>query len=90
MTYPFLALSDGTEFVHTDVFPDGRVRVDVETPDEALCFKSASCWLPSYVWENVRGFSPAELARLQKVVESCAHLIMEFAQTGGFDRAAGL
>ena len=89
MIYPFLTLDDNTEFVHSEMMADGRVRVDVERPDARLCFKSASCWLPDYTWENVEGFSDAEVERLQEVIESCAHLIMEFAQTGGFDHASG-
>lgn len=89
MIYPFLTLDDDTEFVHTEMMPGGRVRVDIERPDARLCFKSASCWLPDYTWENVEGFSKDEVARLQEVIESCAHLIMEFAQTGGFDNASG-
>lgn len=89
MIYPFLTLSDDTEFVHTEMKPDGRVRVDIERPDARLCFKSASCWLPQYTWENVVGFSDAEVVQLQEVIESCAHLIIEFSQTGGFDSASG-
>ena len=89
MVYPFLALDDDTELVHSEMKPDGTVRVDIERPDAELCFKSASCWLPSYVWENVEGFSQAEIDELQQVIESCAHLIIEFSQTGGFDNASG-
>ena len=89
MVYPFLTLDDDTEFVHSEMMPDGRVRVDIEQPDAQLCFKSASCWLPDYTWENVEGFSDNEVTRLQEVIESCAHLIMEFAQTGGFENASG-
>ena len=89
MEYPFLTLDDDTEFVHSEMKPDGRVRVDIEKPDALLCFKSASCWLPGYTWTDVEGFSPKEVERLQEVIESCAHLIIEFSQTGGFDRASG-
>lgn len=89
MTYPFLTLADDTEFVHSEMGADGRVRVDIERPDAKLCFKTASCWLPDYTWENVVGFSQDEVSGLQEVIESCAHLIIEFAQTGGFDHASG-
>ena len=89
MVYPFLTLDDQTEFVHSEMKPDGRVRVDIERPDVELCFKTATCWLPDYTWEGVSGFTPEEVSGLQEVVESCAHLILEFSQTGGFDSAAG-
>jgi hypothetical protein len=40
MSYPFLT-PDGAEFVHSEM-SDDRVRVDMEHPDAALCFKTAS------------------------------------------------
>ena len=89
MMYPFLTLDDGTEIVHSEVKQDGRVKVYVEKPDEKLCFKNATCWLPGYEWEDVNGFSKEEMVRLESVIRSTAHLIMEFAETGGFDSAAG-
>ena len=89
MVYPFITLDDGTEFVHSEMMSDGRVRVDVERPDPELCFKSATCWLPGYTWENVSGFTSEEVSELQEIVESCAHLFLEFSQTGGFANAAG-
>ena len=73
MVFPFLTLDDDTELVHSEMRPDGRVRLDIERPDAELCFKSATCWLPDYSWENVEGFSSDELDELQKVIESCAH-----------------
>lgn len=89
MVYPFLTLDDDTEFVHSEMKPDGRVRVDIERPDAELCFKTATCWLPGYTWENVTGFTSEEVGKLQEVIESCSHLIIEFSQTGGFDNASG-
>lgn len=89
MVFPFLTLDDDTELVHSEMKPSGKVRVDIERPDAELCFKSATCWLPDYSWENVEGFSSEELDELQKLIESCAHLIIEFSQTGGFDNASG-
>ena len=63
--------------------------VYIERPDAELCFKHAKCFLPYYTWEDVYGFDEDDVARLQEVVESCAHLIMEFSKAGGFDRASG-
>lgn len=87
--YPFLTLDDDTEIVHSEMKPDGQVEVYVEQPDAELCFKHGSCWLPSYRWEGIYGFSEGDIRRYQEIIESCSHLIMEFAQTGGFDRASG-
>lgn len=86
--YPFLTLDDGTEIVHSEMHPDGQVKVYMERPDPAACFHHTACWLPSYTWEDVEGFSPTELDRLHEVVKSTAHLILRFARDGGFDRAA--
>ncbi len=89
MMYSFLTLDDGTEIVHSETKSDGRVKVYVERQDAKDCFHHATCWLPKYDWEDVQGFSPAEIARIDGVLKSTAHLILEFAETGGFDNAAG-
>ena len=36
MMYPFMTLNDGTEIVHSETLPDGRVKVYIEKPDEEL------------------------------------------------------
>lgn len=89
MMYPFLTLDDGTEIVHSERKSDGRVKVCIEKPDKEMCFRTAICWLPEYRWEDVNGFSENERCHLESVVKSTAHLIMEFADTGGFDNASG-
>lgn len=90
MMYPFMTLDDNTEIVHSEMKPDGKVKVYIETPDENLCFRHASCWLPEYRWENIHGFSADDIKRFQEIIESTAHLIMEFSQKGGFDNASNL
>ena len=90
MMYPFLQIDGDTEIVHSDMLPNGEVKVYVEKPDVKDGFHHATCFLPSYRWEDVKGFSTKEIDRYQEVIESTAHLIMEFAQTGGFENAAGL
>lgn len=90
MMYPFLTLDDNTEIVHSDMRPDGTVKVYLERPDAQLGFRHATCILPSYTWEDIVGFSQAEIDRYQEVIESTAHLILEFSQEGGFDNAANL
>ena len=89
MMYPFMTLNDDTEIVHSEMKPDGRVKVYIERPDEKYGFRHATCWLPDYTWEDVYQFSDEEINRLQKIVESTAHLIMEFSQEGGFENASG-
>ncbi len=89
MMYPFLQLDDDTEIVHSDMRPDASVKVYFEKPDEKDCFHSAACILPAYRWENVNGFTQEELARYQEILESVAHLILEFSAQGGFEHASG-
>lgn len=88
MMYPFLTLDDGTEIVHSEMRPDDTVKVYMEKPDEKNCFHHAACYLPGYRWEDVFGFSEQELSRLQEVIESTAHLILQFSKEGGFENAA--
>lgn len=90
MMYPFLTLSDGTEIVHSELLPDDSVKVYVEKPDEKDCFHTATCYLPSYRWEDVNGFGTDEIERYREVIESTAHLILRFAKEGGLDNASGL
>ena len=53
-------------------------------------FASATCYLPDYTWIDVSGFTKEEMEHLKDIVESEAHMIFEFARTGGFDNAANL
>lgn len=87
--YPFLTLDDEAEIVHSEMKPDGQVKVYVEKPDEEDCFHHATCWLPTYRWEEIEGFSPEELARYDEVIRSTAHLILQFSKEGGFEHASG-
>ncbi len=89
MMYPFMTLDDNTEIVHSEMKEDGRVKVYLERPDAKDGFHYATCWLPGYLWEDVSGFSAKDMERFQEVVQSTAHLILQFSQEGGFDSAAG-
>lgn len=89
MMYPFLTLDDETEITHSEMLDDGTVKVYLEKPDEEDCFHHATCYLPDYRWEEIIGFSEEEINRYREVVESTAHLIMEFSREGGFDHASG-
>lgn len=90
MMYPFLTLEDETEIVHSDYLPNRTVRVYIERPDEKDGFHHAWCTLPGYRWEDICGFTDAEIGEYQKILESTAHLIIRFAQEGGFDGAAAV
>ena len=89
MMYPFMTLNDNTEIVHSEMTND-KVKVYIETPDEKLCFKHATCWLPEYKWEDIFGYTDEEIKYLKDLVNSEAHLIIEFSQTGGLLNASNL
>ena len=76
MMYPFLTLDYSAEIVHSEMRPDGTVKVYVEKPDAQDGFHSAVCILPGYQWQDITGFSQAELDRYDEVIHSTAHLIL--------------
>ena len=80
MMYPFITLYDSTEIVHSEIRPDGTVKVYVEKPDAADGFHNACCILPGYQWQEVFGFSSDEIVRYEKFIRSTAHLIFQFSQ----------
>jgi len=90
MMYPFLTLDDETEIVHSEMRPDGKVKVYIEKPDEKDCFHHATCYLPGYQVEDISGFSEDEMQHYLKIIQDTAHLILEFSRSGGFDNAASL
>lgn len=88
MMYPYLTLNDDTEITHSEMKPDGRVKVYVETPDDFGGFHHATCYLPDYTWENISGYSAVEMEYFQRLIRDNAHLILEFSQEGGILNAA--
>jgi hypothetical protein len=84
--YPFLKLDDNTEIVHSEFLDDGTVKVYVEKPVDGG-FNSAYCFLPQYQWREIDGFTEDEIGKYQEIIESAAHLIIVFAQEGGFENA---
>mgnify|MGYP000500087110 CR=1 FL=1 len=87
--YRFLAILTAGLRRPPEMLPDHRVKVYFEKPDAKDCFHSAVCYLPDYKWEDINGFTPAEIARYQELVESTAHLILQFSKEGGVENAAG-
>ena len=90
MMYPFLTLNDNTEITHSEMKQDGRVKVYIETPDLKDGFHNATCYLPDYSWEDISGYTEAEIESFNKLVQDNAHLIIEFSQEGGFQNASNL
>ena len=88
MMYGYITLPDDTGIAHSEMKPDGSVKVYFEKPVEGG-FHSAVCWLPAYRWESIVGFSEADIRSLDKILHDNAHLILEFSQEGGFTNAAG-
>lgn len=88
MMYPFMTLNDDTEITHSEMKADGKVKVYIETPDETGRFHNATCWLPGYQWEEIEGYSEAEMTYFKQLIRNNAHLILEFSKEGGVLNAA--
>ena len=88
MMYPFLTLDDNTEIVHSEMLADGRVKVYIEKPDEKDCFHHATCYLPDHDWVDISGFTTIEIEKYKEIIESTAHLIMEFSKEGGVENSS--
>lgn len=74
MMYRYMTLNDGTEVVHSDMMPDGRVKVFFERPHERDGFHDATCHLPDYAWESVSGFSDADMERNGRLLKEVARI----------------
>ena len=88
MLYPFLTLNAETEIVHSEMREEENVKVDIEKPDARDGFHHAVCILPGYQWIENHGFTDEEIERFMEVLQSTAHLILEFSKDGGFENAA--
>lgn len=90
MMYPFMTLNDKTEIVHSEAYIDNNietVKVYFEKPINGG-FNSAECYLPSYEWKNINGFTEEEINSFQELLKSTAHIIISLAREGGFENAA--
>ncbi len=83
MMYPYMTLNDDTEITHSEMKPDGRVKVYIETPDEKDGFHNAVCWLPEYKWEDISGYNDEEMQFFKQLIRNNAHAIMDFSNDGG-------
>ncbi len=80
MMYPYLTLNDDTEITHSEVRPDGRVKVYIETPDE----KKTVFMMPPAIFQIIpKAFTDIlieEMEYFKRLIRDNAHLILEFAQ----------
>ena len=85
MMYPYMTLGDGTEIVHSQVIEDNGIKkviVHFEKP-VADGFLDARCELPEYRWTEQKGFTEYDIALFTKLLETNAHLIYRYAESGG-------
>lgn len=81
MTFP-----DGTEVSHSQVIEDSgqkKVIVHFERPNDEGDFDIARCELPAYNWIIQKGYSEEEMQFFNKLLQSNAHLIFRYAESGG-------
>lgn len=88
MMYPYMTLNDDTEVTHSEMLKDGRVKVYIETPNLKDGFHNATCYLPDYIWEDINGYSDAEMNYFKQLIRDNAHLIIEFSKEGGILNAS--
>ena len=88
MMYPFMTLDEDTEITHSEMHPDGRVKVYIEKADEKDGFHRATCYLPDYEWTDIYGFTDEEMTQFKNLIQANSHLIMEFSTKGGFLNAS--
>ena len=76
MMYPFMTLEDGTGVAHSEAYDcngTATVKVYFEKPVEGG-FLSAECYLPSYEWKNIDGFTDKDISQLQEYLQSVAYI----------------
>ena len=89
MKYSYVQFPDKTEITYGDMDSQGNVQIRIETPVEGG-FNSLACVLPSYRITEQVGYSQQEVDALMDFLRRNVHLIMEFAQTGGFENASAV
>ena len=90
MMYPYLTFGDGTEVTHSQLIHDGhidKVLVHFERPTKDG-FDSTRCELPSYTWTDWEGhFSAQEKHEFEEFLRANAHLLYQYAASGGIQVA---
>ena len=92
MMYKFMTLDDSTEVVHSEAYDQNgmeMVKVYFEKPVQGD-FESAECYLPTYEWKNIEGFTEDRISYFTEFLKSVAHIIIRLAREGGFENASNL
>ena len=87
--YPYITLNDETLITHSHLIGSNEayeVEVHFERPTKTG-FDSARCLLPSYEWIKIEGFTDEEIAKFCRLLESNAHLLYKYAESGGLQIA---
>jgi hypothetical protein len=87
--YGYITLADETEIVHSHLIEEDGIKkviVHFERPTEKG-FDSARCSLPFYEWIKIDGYSETEIRNFEKILKSNAHLLYEYAESGGIQIA---
>lgn len=89
MMYHYMTVNSlgGLEVCHSEVRKDGTVIVHFELPDKDIGFKEADILLPTYTVCNNLGFTKNELSTLGELCRDNAHLLIQYAKTGGIENA---
>lgn len=86
MLYPYMTLDDETIISHSQIIEEdgvNKVIVNFERPNKEDDFDNARCELPSYKWLYNEGYSDAEIAFFEELMEYNAHLFYKYAASGG-------
>ena len=75
MMYPYMTLNDDTEITHSEMKPDGRVKVYFETPDDNGGFETLPAIFRIISLENISGYSTLEMEYFKHLLRNNAHLI---------------
>jgi len=89
MMYPYITLADNTLITHSHLLGTGEdrsVAVHFERPKHGG-FDMARCSLPSYEWILRNGFTDAEIAVFERLLQDNAHIFFKYAQIGGMSIA---
>jgi len=89
MLYPYLTLANDIEVLHSHLITvDGKPTVEVhfeQANDKGFC--EARCILPNYKWIKKINFSDEDIAFFQVFLQNNAHLIFQYAESGGLQIA---
>lgn len=80
MMYPYMTLDDNTEITYSELKPNGKICVYVETPNKNGGFNNAICLLPENKWSDIKGYSDREMDFYKRLVRNNTNFIIASAQ----------